>query len=107
MEGIGGFTLALETVEKATVVSVEGELDMATSPELERALQQVGVDTRLVVDLTRCTFLDSTAIRVLAARAAAGGPIALVVAEPGIRRVLEIAALDRLVELHDTRDSAL
>jgi anti-sigma B factor antagonist len=106
------FAVTLETVADGTVVArVEGDLDLATSPELERTLEQADVGGRLVVDLGGCTVLDSSAIRVLAARAracaAAGGSLALVVSDPGVRRGLEIAAVDRMLELHETLDAAL
>lgn len=112
MERADEFAVTLETVADRTVVArVEGDLDLATSPELERTLAQADAGNRLVVDLGGCTFLDSSAIRVLAARArasaAAGGNLALVVSDPGVRRVLEIAAVDRMLELHETLDAAL
>ena len=97
-------------VGSATIVRVEGDLDMATSPELEQALENANPAGRIVVDLSGCTFLDSSALRVLVhqARAAedAGGAIALVTTDPGILRVLEIATTDTLLPVHDTVESA-
>lgn len=94
----------------ATVVRVEGELDLATSPELETALDEADLAGRVVVDLSGCTFLDSSALRVLVhgARAAdvAGGSIALVTTHPGILRVLDIATTDTMLPVHDTVESA-
>ena len=80
-----------------SVLRVEGELDMATAPALEDALAQAGFAERLVVDLTTCTFVDSSAVRVLVSSArdsaAAGGTLALVVTDPGILRVIEISGV--------------
>ena len=63
-----------------------------------------------MIDLLGCTFLDSSALRVLVhqARAAedAGGAIALVTTDPGILRVLEISTTDALLPVHDTVESA-
>jgi anti-sigma B factor antagonist len=107
----GDFAVAIDTTAGAAVATVEGELDLATSPELERALAGVSDEDRLVIDLSACTFLDSTAIRVLTSRArsaeGAGGSVAVVVTDSGIRRVLEIASLDQVLELHEARESAL
>ena len=94
-----------------TVLHVEGELDMATAPALEDALADAGFTARLVVDLTRCTFLDSSAVRVLVSSVrdseAAGGSLALVVADPGILRVLEISGVDTMLPVHEALDGAL
>lgn len=83
---------------------------MATCPELERALEGADLASRLVVDLSGCTFLDSSALRVLVQRAraaeAAGGAVALVTTDPGILRVLDIATTDAMLPVHDTIESA-
>lgn len=84
---------------------------MATAPALEEALAEAGFAERLVVDLTSCTFVDSSAVRVLVASArdsqAARGSLALVVTDPGILRVLEISAVDTMLPVHETLDAAL
>jgi anti-anti-sigma factor len=94
-----------------TVVSVDGELDMATTPEFEGVVDDVDAGSRLVIDLSKCTFLDSSAVRVLVsvARGAeeTGGDVAIVAHNPGILRVLEIAAVDTMLPVHDTLDSAI
>jgi anti-sigma B factor antagonist len=94
----------------ATIVRVEGDLDMATSSELEQALEDADPAGRIVVDLSGCTFLDSSALRVLVHQAraavAAGGAIALVTTDPGIMRVLEISTTHTLLPVHDTVESA-
>ena len=95
--------------EGAIVVRVEGELDMATCGALEEALEAAGVGS-LVIDLGGCTFVDSSAVRVLvsAARSAeeSGRTVSLVVRDPGILRVLEIAAVDTMLPVHSSVDDA-
>jgi anti-sigma B factor antagonist len=95
----------------AVVVRVEGELDMATSERFEEALGAPEGGGKLVIDLTECTFLDSSAVRLLvgAVRAAdeAEGTVSLVANDPGILRVLEIAAVDTMLPVHESLDSAL
>jgi anti-anti-sigma factor len=95
----------------AVVVRVEGELDMATSARFEDALAEPEPSGQLVIDLTECTFLDSSAVRLLvgAVRAAEGTEtkVSLVANDPGIRRVLEIAAVDTMLPVHESLDSAL
>ena len=112
MARAGELEVTLETLPEGTsVVRVNGELDMATTPELEDVVNAVDLGRRLVIDLTECGFLDSSAVRVLvsAARASGetGGTIAIVANDPGILRVLEIAGVDTMLPVHDTLDSAL
>lgn len=49
------------------MISVSGELDLATVPELDRALAAAAGEqaTPIFVDLGACTFIDSTAINAL------------------------------------------
>ena len=94
----------------ATIVRVEGDLDMATAPELEEALERADFSKRIVIDLAGCTFLDSSAVRALVATARAaeqaGGDVALVTRDPGILRVLEIASVDMMLPVHETVELA-
>lgn len=104
--------VTLEThAEGTSVVHVSGELDMATTPELEEVVESVDLAGRVVIDLTECGFLDSSAVRVLVGTARsseeAGGSLSIVANDPGILRVLEIAAVDTMLPVHQTLDSAL
>ena len=96
---------------ETTVIRADGELDMATVGKLEEALQPVAHDRGIIIDLTQCTFLDSSAVRVLVATSRAvgeaGGTLALVASNPTILRVLEIAAVDTMMPVHATVDQAL
>jgi anti-anti-sigma factor len=95
----------------STLVKVSGELDLATSSQLDAALESTSADGKVVIDLTECEFLDSSAIRSLLAGAArsesAGGSLSLVAPDQRIRRVLEIANVEAKVPIHATRDAAL
>jgi anti-anti-sigma factor len=95
----------------AYVVRVVGDLDMATAPTLEASLASLDSEPRVVVDLARCTFIDSAAVRMLVVAArdadAAGRSVALVATEPGILRVLEIAGVDTVLPVHSTIDDAV
>ena len=105
------FGVVVESVEaKSAVVRVTGELDLATVPQLERALAERPEGAAvLVIDLSDCTFVDSTCVRLLVgvATESAGGKTAIVATDPGILRVLEITALDTLVPVHPSVDDAL
>jgi anti-anti-sigma factor len=108
----GDVEVTRETLpEGPVVVRVEGELDMATSGSFEEAIAEAGPGARLVIDLTECTFLDSSAVRVLVETARSmeqsNGKVSLVARDPGILRVLEIAAVDTMFPVHDTLDAAI
>jgi anti-sigma B factor antagonist len=86
---------------------VRGELDLATVSELENAVADSRLSRPLVVDLTECSFLDSSAVRVLLATAAKAEEagrleVAVVAPNPGIRRALEIAGVDTMLAMHST-----
>ena len=92
-----------ESDEGASVV-VRGEVDMATAPQLDAALETVGGN--VVVDLAGVTFLDSSGIGVLvraAQRSQATGHALRTRAErDNVWRTLQVTNLADL--LHPDRD---
>ncbi|HWE80969.1 MAG TPA: STAS domain-containing protein [Gaiellaceae bacterium] len=98
----------------AVVIAVEGELDMLTAPELKaRLFAVIGVHApgKIVVDLTDCEFVDSTALAAFVqARNALDGDrvrLALVISSPSILRVFGITQLDHVFAIYPDRASAL
>lgn len=93
-----------------SLVRVRGEVDMATSSELDAALENMAAGEKVVLDLTECAFLDSSALRVLVTGATraetSGGSLSLVAPDPRIRRVLEIAGLEERLTIHPTLEAA-
>jgi anti-anti-sigma factor len=93
------FSVAVHRSGHGTVVSVAGELDVATAPELARAL--ASVDGDVTVDLTAATFADPSGLRVLLTAGGAGrrvrvlcrdgGPVARLLALTGTERMLHVA----------------
>jgi anti-anti-sigma factor len=94
-----------------TVLHVTGDLDMATAPAFEEALLDAGFGQRLVIDLSGCTFLDSSAVRVLVAAArdaqAAEGDLSIVTPDAGAQRVLQISGVDTMLIVHASLDDVL
>ncbi|MGH9112057.1 MAG: STAS domain-containing protein [Acidimicrobiales bacterium] len=96
-----------------TVVSVYGELDVATSPSLrERLIRLVGEgSTRLVLDLEGVDFLDSTGLGTIVSALKRvrthSGDLRLVCTQSRIRRLFEITGLDKAVPLHASLDDAV
>lgn len=108
----GEFSVTRHDRDGVTVVEATGEVDLASSDELGNALREaVGGSERVVLDLSGCPFLDSSGLRALiAARNGAetsGGSFAVVIADPNVLRVIEVASLDRVLEIHPTVAAAL
>jgi anti-sigma B factor antagonist len=96
-----------------TVVSIYGELDVATAPSLREQLIGLVGDgsTKLVLDLEGVDFLDSTGLGVIVSalkRARTnGGDLRLVCTQARIRRLFEITGLDKAVPLLPSLDAAV
>ncbi|HWC38071.1 MAG TPA: STAS domain-containing protein [Acidimicrobiales bacterium] len=87
---------------RSTVLSVQGELDMATAPELRTALARLANrKCDVVVDLSRVTFMDSSGIRVLLdahqSMVRVDGRFALGAASRAVTRALKLTQLDQVI----------
>ena len=108
---IPSFDLRVVRNGRATHIVPCGELDIATTPELEQALADAAADgvAEVVLDLRHLTFMDSTGLRALAqanTRADASGITLSIVRGPRqIDRVLEISGLGTLLPLVDAPPS--
>ena len=91
----------------AAVVSLRGEHDLATADELARAIQ--AIDGNVLVDLSDCTFIDSTVIGVLFAssqRLERDGRYLEVVApmqNANVARTLELVRMRDVIVVHGVR----
>lgn len=98
--------------ERTSIISVEGELDLATSPSLKWMLLdalQTG-HGRLVVDLSLATFMDSTALGVLVGvkrRLDGDARLAIVCALPNVLKIFEFSGMDGVFAIYPTLDEAL
>jgi anti-sigma B factor antagonist len=86
---------------------LSGDIDVASAPTLGGALAHVPMnrDTRLVLDLSRVTFIDSTGIRAIVVAqelcAQRGCEFALVPGRAHVQRVFEICGLLDHLPFHD------
>jgi anti-sigma B factor antagonist len=96
------------------ILAMGGELDYEASPQLRARL--VGAikagGRRLVLDLSDVTFIDSTAIGVLAGTVArldeaGGGSLAVVSTHEKVLQIFEITGLDSVISLHSSREEAV
>jgi anti-sigma B factor antagonist len=95
------------------VVSVAGELDLYTAPRFEEELRAAfsAGPSAVIVDLTKCEFIDSTALGVLMrtkkALAASADALSLVTSDHNIRKIFELTGLDRMFAIHGSRAAAM
>jgi anti-anti-sigma factor len=93
------------------VISVQGELDLATAPRLKWPLVDA-IDAgrrRLIVDLAGVTFMDSTALGVLIGirrTLKLGGRLAIVCTNADVLKIFEISGLDAAFPIFPTLDEA-
>ena len=107
------FDATEEVVRNASVITILGELDIATSPKVRELLSEASRDgdRPLVIDLTGCEFVDSTGLATLlhGAKPAQNGEsnVALVCTGGEVRKLLELTAIDRTIPVYETLDSAI
>jgi anti-sigma B factor antagonist len=107
------FGVRSDTVDGLHAVSVSGELDQGTAPELRGALAEaLGDDlSSVLIDLSDCNFIDSTGLSLLveAKRRLADESRRFAVCCPDddVRRLLELTGIDQAVGLFNSRDEAI
>jgi anti-sigma B factor antagonist len=99
-------SVVVELAEDHVVVTPAGELDLAVQIDLIEAYQHaiaLQAEPRIVVDLSRVTFMDPTALGTLVAAMkkvkARGGTLSVVGASDRIARLFHITELDTVVPL--------
>ncbi|HEY7932497.1 MAG TPA: STAS domain-containing protein [Solirubrobacteraceae bacterium] len=92
----GSLSISSETDQDTVHITLQGELDLASAPQMQEHLRAAGdsAPARVVVDLARLAFIDSTGLRVLLqadARARElGYELVLRPGEPSVQRVFEV-----------------
>ena len=111
------FSIEDRVVDDEThVVAVTGEIDLFTAPEFKQRVSAPIDDgrTRVVVDLTETTFIDSAVLSVLIAEhdraAAAGTAVGFAVGEGAghaVRRIVDLTGLSSVLPIADSRAAAM
>ena len=103
----GHFHVSAERLGADALIVVEGELDIATLPELERALTRMRAQglERMVIDLRSLAFLDSMSIELLlrlrGELTAAGASLVVVRGPRAVNRIFDLMELQRVLTLVD------
>ena len=109
----GLFAMRSRGLDASTcVLAVEGELDLASAPALKGELLELlrGGYGKIVLDLSRVTFMDSTALGVLVGidrRLDEGERLAIACPQPEVLNIFELAGLDGTFHLESNVEDAL
>jgi anti-anti-sigma factor len=108
-----GIRIDVISIEGATLVTVDGELDMATADHLVAAAEELPAGHEpLVLDLSNVSFLDSSGMRALlevSDRAGdRGRPTGLLHPSAAVTRLLDLVDLrSRFAEIDDVEPETL
>jgi anti-anti-sigma factor len=98
---------------RVAIVALRGEHDISTRTLIVPALAAAAQCPHVVIDLTECTFADSSVISTMldaaVRKASAGGALELIVpcGTAGVWRTLELMGVVGLLRVHETREAAI
>jgi anti-sigma B factor antagonist len=102
------FSISADDREGRAHLTLRGELDLATAPELEQLVtERIDAGQDVVVDLRALEFMDSSGIRVLVAAHTRAGRAGtrLVIVRPGsdsaVAKIIEVSGLEGELNLVD------
>jgi anti-sigma B factor antagonist len=94
-------------------VKLRGEQDLAGSPRLTEALAVASSRLNVLVDLSECTFMDSSVIAVFSRAGKKlgerGGRLELIIPPEALtlQRIASVSALSSMVPIHETHVAAV
>jgi len=97
----------------ASVLTLRGEIDVYTAPRLRQAIIDLvdGGATRVVVDMEKVDFLDSTGLGVLVGGLKRvklkEGSLSIVATQDKILKIFDITGLNKIFDIHATVDDAV
>ena len=107
------FSVDVHDGERAVLIGVSGELDLASSPELERELEHGATSGAelLIIDLRKLEFMDSTGLSVLVRAhqkvTQAGKQFAVVKGPQQVQRLLSLTGVAEKLTVVDSPEELL
>jgi anti-sigma B factor antagonist len=101
------------TVDDAALLTLRGEIDVYTAPRLRQAIIDLvdGGASRIVVDMEKVDFLDSTGLGVLVGGLKRvrlqEGSLAIVTTQDKILKIFDITGLNKVFPIHSSIDEAV
>src|SRR5947207_10613632 len=104
-----GLEITIDALSDCNVVTLDGELDCQTAPQLADALQRSANGGRaVIIDLSRLQFIDSSGLHVLMSGTSTENGRRIVVCPPGnVARVLSIVRAEAALAVYEQLDEAL
>jgi len=105
--------LSSRTLNGFEIIEAGGEIDVYTAPRLREAIVTAieAGQLRLVIDVEKVDFLDSTGLGVLVGALkrvrADGGSLDIVCTHDRLLKIFAITGLDKVFGLHSSVDEAL
>jgi len=106
-------SMATRSQDDFEIIEVSGEIDVYTAPRLREVLGDLVTQGRhrLVVDVERVEFLDSTGLGVLVGGLkrvrANGGSLDVVCTQDRLLKIFRITGLTKVFGIYDSIDAAL
>jgi anti-sigma B factor antagonist len=103
------FRVRREDEADVAVLVIEGEVDVATAPELKKQFESIPAESNVVVDLCETQFMDSTGLRVLlAAHSALDRGVRIACKPTGpVGRLFDVMLAGKHLRIYDSRADAL
>jgi anti-sigma B factor antagonist len=106
--------IAARHLDKITIFDISGDIDLATSPELRKALLREFRDLkipRVVLNLERVRYIDSSGVASLVeglkASRDVGSRLVLFGVNSTIREVLQISRLLKIFEIYENEEQSV
>lgn len=99
--------------KQATIIEVEGEVDLYSSPELRKAVLQATENktTAIIIDLEKVTYMDSSGVATLVEGLQESekysGNFAIANLDSKVKAVFELSRLDKVFQIYNSREEAL
>jgi anti-sigma B factor antagonist len=109
---VEGASLSAESRGDTMIITINGDLDIVTSPQLDEYLTHAEADySRIILDFGQVSFLDTSALAVIVGHwkkaEAQGGTLALANARYRYTKTLWITGLADKLTLYDTVDQGI
>jgi anti-anti-sigma factor len=108
-----GLEIELDEIDKVVILRLDGRVDAATAPILDRKIHTLIDDghTQIALDFTHVDYLSSAGMRVLLSESrklhAKKGTFALFSLSAEVEEVLNMAGFDKILQIFPTEKEAL
>lgn len=102
-----------EKTKKVKIIDIEGEVDVYTSMELKKELNNLidAGEKRMIVNLEKVVYMDSSGLGILVAVLkrirSEKGNMKLIKLTPGIKKIFELTRLTKFFEIFDNEEAAV